>query len=810
VVLSLGLGVGANAAIYSLLDQVLLRPLPAKAPQELVLLSWNGFFPGRWWGRTSDHDLLSHPLYRELAKENAERLHLFSDVFARKPASVYLDAGASPESVPIELVTGTFFRALGVAPALGRLFDESDDARPGEHPVVVLAHDYWKRRLGGPADIVGRKLVINSQSMTVVGVAAEGFRGVDPVEGVALWLPTAMQQQAGPEFGAMVSDRRAKWLHVFGRLAPGVTPAGARAALQPWFKSLLEADTRHLSWPNLGEMARSRFLASTLDVSPASLGRSDQRGVLERPLQILAAASALVLLLACLNVANLLLARTFARRRELAVRSALGASSGRMVRESCIQTGLLAFGGVVAGLLIAPAVTRVLLTFLPETVTLTTGVDLRIFLVALAIGVMTAVVFGVAPAARAGRTRPAFALKEQAGTVAGGMRLRRVLVVGQVALALVLLVGASVFVRTLGSLRGRATYVSPDLLTFRVDLSKRGGTPEQAKRKVIDLLDALRGMPEVDSAALSRLQLMSGGGFKMGYTIGPGAPVETEEVHSFMVSPGLFRTLGVPIVAGSDFRAPPPGEEPAEYTVALVNQSFVRRYLPGRDPIGARLAFGVRTGKAPQIEIIGVVGDFPYSGLRATEVQVFFPALEKALQGATFFARTRAPARSVFGSIREAVRRVDPGLPVLGLRTVEDQVDSGLVPERVLATLATAFAGLAVLLAMIGLYGVMSFIVTRRTREIGIRLALGSSRSGAVGLVARETVALAGIGVTIGLSLVWAGGRLVESQLYGVRPLDPVIVAGAMALLAVVAVGASALPALRASSVQPTEALRVD
>jgi predicted permease len=809
VVLSLGLGVGANVAIYSLVHQILVQPLPARNPQELVLLSWNGVFPGRWWGRTTDRDLLSYPLFKELTDENSQRLHVFSEVFGRKPTTVYLNAGANPEPAAVELVTGSYFRALGVTASLGRLLDESDDLRPGENPVVVLAHRYWKRRLGGPADIVGRKIVVNDRSMTVIGVAEDGFRGVDPVEGVMLWMPTSMQQQAAPEYGAMVGDRRAKWLHVFGRLAPGVTQAQARAALQPWFKAMLEADTRHPSWAELGRTDPMRFLASTIEVSPASTGRSDQRGVLERPLQILFAATGLVLLLACLNVAGLLVARTFARRRELAVRAALGASSGRIARESCVQTGLLALGGMATGVVIAPFVSRALLTFLPETVTLDARIDSRLLLGALALGGLTAAVFGLAPALRASRTRPAFALKEQAGTLAGGLRLRRLLVVAQIALALVLLCGAGLFVRTLSSLRAKATYVSPELLTFRVDLSKRGLAPPQAKERVIALLERLRASPAIESAALSRLQLMSGGGYKMRYTIGPGSPVETDEVFGFMVSPGLFSTLRVPFVAGDDFRASP-SQEAQEYTRAIVNQSFVRRYLAGRNPLGARLGFGVRTGNAPEIEIVGVVRDFPYSGLRAAEVQVFFPALEKQLQGATFFVRTRGPATTAFASIHQAVRSVDAELPVIGLRTLADQVDSGLMTERFLATLATAFAALAVILAMIGLYGVMSFIVTRRTREIGIRLALGSSRAAAVGLVARESIALAAVGVAIGLSLVWAGGRLVANQLYGVTALDPVTLATALAFVAVVAVAASLLPAARASAIPPSEALRVD
>ncbi len=469
VTLSLGLGVGANAAIFSLLDQALLRRLPAPEPHQLALLSWNGPFPGRWWGRTTDRDLLSHPLYRELAAENRDHLHLFTELFARKPATVYVAADADAEPVSAELVSGTYFGVLGARAAIGRLLDESDDQRPGEHPVVVLSHDYWKARLGRPADIVGRKVLVNGFSMTVVGVAAAGFRGTDPIEAPALWMPTMMQAQAsGSDFGAMIEDRRAKWLHVFGRLAPGISLARARAGLQPWFKNMLEADTRRSDWPRVGEVERRRFLGSTLEVLPAASGRSDQRAVLERPLSILFGATGLVLLLACLNVANLLLARTFARWRELAVRAALGASGRRIARELAVEAGLLALGGAALGLATAPLVCRTLLGFLPETVTLTSGVDARVLGFALAISVLAALVFGVGPALRASRAHPAQALKLQSSAVTGGVRLRRVLVVGQIALALLLLIGAGLFARTLSGLRARAELVRPDLLTFRV------------------------------------------------------------------------------------------------------------------------------------------------------------------------------------------------------------------------------------------------------------------------------------------------------------------------------------------------------
>lgn len=338
-ILSIGLGVGANSAIFSLVDQALFRQLPVNDPERLVLLNWSGTFIGSGWGSSN---LNSYPFYRDLAAEN----QVFNGVFCRHPTTVHLSVENTAEPVTAEIVSGSYFPVLGVRPALGRLLEESDNVQPGAHPVVVVSFDYWRNRLGGAGDIVGRKVLVNNHPMTVIGVAAAGFRGIDWGEVPSLWIPTMMKRQATPEFD-WLEDRRGRWLHVFGRLKPGVALEQAQAGLQPWFKAMLEADTKREGWPRVTEEQRRRFLASRLVVLPASQGRSDLRGRLERPLLVLLAATALVLLLACLNVANLCLARAFARRRETALRLALGASRGRIARDLLVQSGILALGGAV-------------------------------------------------------------------------------------------------------------------------------------------------------------------------------------------------------------------------------------------------------------------------------------------------------------------------------------------------------------------------------------------------------------------------------------------------------------------------------
>jgi predicted permease len=811
VLLSLAIGIGANAAVFSLVDQLLVRTLPVKAPGDLVQLDWRGRFVGSDWG--SDH-LFSHPFYRDLEAERPLQQGVFAGLFGRAPISVFTGGdGGPPARVQAEIVSGSYFGVLGVGAALGRVLDQGDDQRKGAHPVVVLSHDYWRNRLGAPADIVGRKLSINRHPMTVVGVAAPGFRGMDRTEAVDLWVPIMMKREATPDFD-WLEDRRGRWLHVFGRLRAGVTVPEARAALQPWFKAMLEAETRREGWPRITEERRRGFLASTLELLPGARGDSIRAENLQRPLLVLLGATGLVLVLACLNVANLSLARAFARRRELAVRAALGASRGQLARQMGTQAVLLAVGGGLLGVVLAPFVSRGLLDYLPERADLSPDVDPRVFAFCFLAAAVSCLLFGVVPALHASRARPSQAMKQESASVAGGMRLRKTLVVGQIALALVLLIGAGLFVQTLAGLRLQGPgYRTTNLVTFDVSPIRNGYQDEASKALMRRLLAALERLPEVESAGLSTSKLLSGGSWNGRMTIAGPTRITTETFHRTAVSPDLFRALGVPIVAGRGFDARDQREEDVpgnDFRVAIINERAAREYFPGRSPIGARIAVGTNLDTPVDIEIVGVVKTFHYRGVREAERQVYFPAWEGSVRHASFFVRTGAPAAVAEAAIRAAVRGVDPTLPLSELRTVDQQVERVLVTERMLATLATAFAALALLLAVIGLYGVMSFVVTRRTREIGIRMALGALPRAAVTTVLRETAWLVLVGLGLALPAVWALGRVIESQLHGVRPLDAATLAAAAALMALVALVASALPARRASAVAPTEALRAE
>ena len=539
----------------------------------------------------------------------------------------------------------------------------------------MLSFDYWKNRLGSRSDIVGRTVLVNTHPMTVIGVAQAGFRGLDWGAVPSLWIPTMMKRQATPDFD-WLEDRRGRWLHVFGRLKPGVTAAQAQAGLQPWFKAMLQADTRREDWPRVTADQQSRFLASSLEILPASRGRSDLRGRLERPLLVLLAATALVLLLACLNVANLFLARGFARRRETALRLALGASRGRIVRELLVQSGLLAVAGAALGLLVAPTVIQALLSFLPldaAGVDLSAEIDLQVFAFALAAAVVTAVLSSLAPAIRASRAQPSLTLKEESSTIGAGIGLRKVLVVGQIALALVLLIGAGLFVRTLGSLRAKGPgFGTTNQVLLRIDAARNGYSRRARRDPPAQPAHRRCGaVPRWRAWGCRSPSCSSGGSWNQPLTIESGRRVVTDGVvHCNAVSAGFFATLGVPMTAGRDFHerdarddagGARPGEGAPRFRSAIINESLARRYFGDRNPIGARLGIGNRPDTATDIEIVGVVRTFSYRGLRETDDQAFFPFFEGPIGGGTFWIRTRVASESAFASIRTAVHEVDSG-----------------------------------------------------------------------------------------------------------------------------------------------------
>ena len=805
VILSLALGIGANTAIFSLADQALLRVLPVSKPEELVLLEWNGRFVGHARGSGR---MLTHPLFRELREKN----DVFSDVFARHPETVHLSTGERSEPVAVEIVSGSYFPTLGVQPALGRLLAPADDLQPDAHSVVVLSYDYWQSRFGADPEIVGTRVLVNDFPMTVVGVAPQGFHGVDWSDVPAIWIPTMMQRRATAGWEAL-SDRRQAWLHVFGRLQPGISRQHAEARLQSWFRAYLRADMEREGWPPQTDQQVQEYLASRLDLLPAPHGRSNLRGQIEQPMLILLAATGLVLLLACLNVANLSLARTLARRRATALRAALGASRRRIAMEHLMESAVLAVAGGVLGVLLAPSISGAILSLLPQQgAALSAALDPRVLLFALAITVLTTILFGVAPALYAASARPVTALKEQSSAVAGGLGARKALVIGQFALALILLIGAGLFARTLGGLRAQGTgFPTSNLLMFNVMPRHDGYDDAEVRPLVRRLLAEIASLPGVRQRGAAIFEIVTPGSWNGIVTVHAKQRIVTENVPMNGVSADFFDTLGVPITSGRSFNehdAIQDADAEDASRSAIVNEEFVRRYIQDGNPIGARLGFGDQPDTATDIEIVGVVGTYQNRSLREAEGEIFFSMWEQSFDRATFYVRSRSSSEAAAQTIRAALSRLDPALTIRSLRTLDDQLDRMLVNERLLASLASAFALLATFLATIGLYGVLSFSTARRTKEIGIRLALGAPRWSAGGMIVREAAWLVILGLAIAIPASWALGRLIESQLFGVRPMDPSTMVSAAAVLGIVCLVGSALPARKALSVSPMDVLR--
>ncbi len=812
VIVSLALGIGFNTAIFSLADQALLRPLPVEQPERLVQIKWDGPFQERGMGSVGYGTMAPYLLYKDLREEN----EVFDDVFASGAFDVQLTAGQQSEPVTAEVVSGSYFPTLGVRPVLGRLLSDEDDRERDGHPVLVLSYEYWQRRFGGSPGVIGQTVLMNNYPMTVIGVAEQRFRGIDWSLPPDIWATIMMKTRVTPTWDGL-NERRTRFLHVFGRLKPGIDAAQAQAQLQPWFQSYLQADTEREGWPQVTEQQLQEFLASDLTLLPGSRGETLVSQFVEQPVLILLAATAMVLLLTCLNVANLSLARVLARARVTALRSALGASRLRVMSDQIIESSLLAAIGCTAGLLLAPLVSRWVLAVLPTRtdggLALSADLDLRVLLLAAAITAVATLIAGIAPALWAASVNPITAMRQQTAGLAGGFGLRKALVVGQFAFALVLLVGAGLFAQTLTKLRDQGPgYSTSNLLTFKLAPIAAGYPLAEGKPLMKRVLAAVEALPDVERAAVGRFPLLNLGGWGNPVTIQTDHRFATDE-NSIMnaVSPDFFETLGIPLLSGRAFDERDANEDSrGAMRVAIVNEEFGKRYLNGESPLGAMTGIGAAPDTATNMEIVGVVADFQDHNLREPEPQIYFPLWQRGVEQGAFYVRTRSASTAAVASIRDAVRKIDPSLALLEPHTMDNQLDRMLASERLLSSFAWLFAAVATILAMIGLYGVLSFSAARRMKEIGIRLALGAPRVAAGGLIVREAALLALIGLAIALPISWMLGRLIESQLYGVSPMDGVTIATAAGVLLLVCLAASAVPARKASSVDPLEALRAE
>jgi predicted permease len=809
-VLSLAFGIGANTAIFTLVDQVLLRLLPVKDPQQLVLL-WGR---GPHYGSNNGRYKLSYPMYEDFRDHN----QVFSGMFCRWETSMSVSSDGRTERVDGELVSGTYFPVLGVGPALGRLFTAEDDKTPGGAPYAVLSYRYWLSRYAGSPGIIGKKLIVNGHPLTIIGVSQAGFDGTDPGKSPQVRVPVMMKAEMdtlGASFDYNFKSRRGRWVNVFGRMKPGVTEQQAKAALQPFFHQMLEMEVREKDFARAAPETRQRFLTMWIDLLPASKGDSELRRQFSSALLVLTAIAGLVLLIACANVANLLIARATARQKEIAVRLALGASRSRIISQLLIESLVLAITGGIAGMALAVWMDRALLGFLPTgdtPLTISSSPDWRIMSFNLGISLLTGIIFGLVPALQSTRPHLAGTLKDQVGSIAGGtsVGLRKALVAAQVTLSLLLLIGAGLFIRSLKNLKDLDPgFHTNNLVEFSIDPTRNGYKPERSLDFYRQLRENLDAIPGVEASGFAVIPVLSGDEWDNSIAIEgfSHSPTDMPDPHMQFISPDYFRTMNIPMLTGRDFRMSDGRDAPK---VCIVNEKFAKRYFKDGNALGRHIGMGGNPGTKLDIEIVGVVRDTKYESMRdEIPVEVYQPYHQVPfVLGMVAYVRTARLPEQAFLSIRQVVNGLDSNLPVSDMKTLEKQQAESLITERLVASLSTGFGILATLLATIGLYGVMAYMVAQRTREIGIRMALGAASYNVLWLVMKEVLQLVAIGVAIGLPAAWALTRFAKSQLYGIQPNDALTIALATAGIALVAIFSGYIPARRATLVDPMRALR--
>jgi predicted permease len=804
-VLSLAFGIGANTAIFTLVDQLLLRLLPVKHPEQLVTL-WGR---GDHYGGNNGMYKLSYPMYVDFRDKN----QVFNGMCGSWDSALTLNFEGHTERVAGQLVTGTYFPLLGVGAALGRVFGPEVDDVKGGHPEVVLSYRYWITRFAGDPSVIGKKLSVNGFPMTIVGVSQAGFEGTDPASSPQIRVPILMEEATSPQ-SKNLEDRRFRWVNVFGRLKEGETLQQARSGLQPLFHQIIAWEVQQKEFAKTAPITREKFLRMWLDLLPASSGRSGMRDRFSKPLLVLTWIVALVLLIACANLANLLIARAAARQKEIAVRLALGAKQRRIVTQLLVESLTLSLAGGAAGLAIAWWIDRALIGIFPTgaaPLPISTTPDERILAFNLGISFLTGIVFGLMPALRCTRPNLAPTLKSEVGSIAGGgaVGLRKALVAGQVGLSLLLLIGAGLFIRSLEKLKDLDPgFQTRNLLTFAVDASSNGYPPERSMQFYRQLKENLDAMPGVEASSLAVVPVLENNEWDNWMSVENFSPKPGEWIdpHVNYVSPDYFRTLGVPILAGRDFRSSDDANAPK---VAIVNEKFAKQYLHG-DALGRHLGLGGDPGTKLDIEIIGVVRDSKYENMRdEMPIEVFTPYFQRQyVNSMSVYVRTARAPEEIFPAVRGLINRLDPNVPIYRMKTLVQAEENTLVIERLVATLSSGFGIVATLLAAIGLYAVMAFTVAQRTREIGVRMALGAASSDVLWLVMKEVLTLAAIGAAVGLAGAWGLTRFAKSQLYGIEPNDAVTILAATLGILLIAILSGYLPARRAALVDPMRALR--
>ena len=809
-ILTLALGIGANTAIFSLLQQVLLRQLPVKNPKELVVLRSAGPKTGHVWSDGDDAESFSYPMYQALRDNNS----VFAGMIGRFAFPASIANRGQTERGSGELVSGNYFEVLGVQPLIGRVFSLEDDRTQGKQPVVVLSHQYWSRRFGADPGVLNQALLVNNTELTIVGVAQAGFTGIQVGQTADVFVPLMMKGQMTPGDNGL-DDWNDYWMAMFARVKPGELMARAQVGINAAYRPLLEEQSRKIT--SFNEQRRKEFLNQQMSLAPGSKGRTTLQRDTGTPLTALFVMVALVLLIACTNVANLLLAQGAARQREFAIRAALGASRARMFRQLLSESFLCALAGGTLGLLLGSWLMDILIPAVGSDASikgLSTHLDAGVLTFAAGATLLSGLLFALIPAWRVTRTGVTQTLKDQGSTSSLGMshvRFRKTLVAGQVAFTMLLLAGACLYTRTLWNLRKQNLGLQAEnVITFSFQPDLNGYDFQRTVALIDQLRERIPALPGVRGVGTSEIPTLTGEDMGGNITVpsNPRASEEHRHVNFDSISPAYFSTLGVPLLSGRDFNK---GDSALSPKVAVVSETMAKMFYPDRNPIGERFALG--GGKVtPDIEIVGVVKDSKQEHVRDEVLPyIYIPYTQrKRLLGVTFYVRTQQDPLLLSSSLRNVVREFDSNLPIYDVKTFERVVDADLFAERMVATLSASFGLLAAFLAALGIYGVLAYLVLQRTREIGIRIALGAERSHVRFLVLREVGYMVLAGAAVGLPLAYGLARLSESLLFGVKARDPLIYLLDVALITLVALGACYLPARRATRVDPIVALRYE
>jgi putative ABC transport system permease protein len=815
-IVSLALGIGANAAIFSLFNQMLLRPLPVPAPDRLVNFSSPGPKPGaNSCGLAGEcEQVFSYPMFTDL-----QRLPSATSSFEGIAAHVLFGANiaardqtSSGQSV---LVSGTYFNVLAQTPALGRLLTPEDDRTIGEARVAVLSYRFWQTRFGQDPNVVNQTLIVNGETLTIVGVAPQSFDGTTLGAKPQLYVPITLREVMSRQKNVM-DNRRWFWAYLFARLKPGVTAEQAQAALATPYRTIL-TDVEAPLQKGMSEQTMVRFKAKPLQLLPGAQGQSDVISTARAPLTLLFGVTAFVLLIACANIANLLLARSAARAGEMAVRLSLGAARWQLVGQLLSESMLLAVFGGAAGLLVARWTLDFIVSIVSkeaaDTIEATLNPQVVTFSALVALG--TGVAFGLFPALHSTRPDLVSSLKGQAGQPSGARaasRFRTSLATAQIALSMALLVTAGLFTRSLLNVTRVDLGLNTDhVVMFSVAPQLNGYTPERSKQLFERLEDALAAIPGATDVTAGRIALLAGNNWGNsvsveGFKAGPDTDVNSRYNE---VAPAYFATLKIPILSGREFTR---ADAASSAKVALVNETFAKKFNLGRDAVGKHMSEQIGNTAKLDIEIVGLVKDAKYSEVKRTIPPVFFrPYRQDAQIGdLTFYVRSAVDPTAILTAIPKVVASLDPNLPVEDLRTLPQQVRENVFLDRFISVLSAAFAALATLLAAIGLYGVLAYTISQRTREIGLRMALGAAPARVRAMVMRQVGVMTVIGGAIGLVAAIGLGKLAESLLYQLKGWDPIVLGASAVALTLVALGAGFIPALRASQVEPMIALRYE